>query len=216
MIKLFKSHKDCNQLLVSFAGLARKPGMPIAEFKSVLAGSDITINQLFIYDEYDSWYLYKYDRFIEEISPFVEKYGKDKTVFIGNSMGGFGAILIGSFMSPNLVIAFSPQTYLDKQTRDKFDDKRWKDQVKNVEIFMQDPWYLKLRNILEIDDAYERIIDTRFVVYYAAGDKLDLSHVDQLRGLQNFIFKPFDYDDHTLITALRDSGKLKQILSEHL
>jgi len=108
-----KSTKD---LVVAFAGGAlRMAMMPQPEFVRTLSGFDC--DKLFITDPLQSWYLndpenqwkgYEYHE--QKLRDLTRKY--DRVMFIGNCMGGTGALLFSHLASH--VVVFNPQNDLGK------------------------------------------------------------------------------------------------------
>lgn len=106
-------------LILTFSG--RQQGLAsltIFEFRKFLEENYPNIDKCYCRDEKLSWYTHG----ITDISTnvigtliFLKKIIKQykKVVFIGASMGGYAALLYGSLLNVDTIIAFRPQTYLD-------------------------------------------------------------------------------------------------------
>lgn len=107
-------------LIVTFSG--RQQGiatMTIFEFTKFLEDQYPTIDKLFLKDEKVLWYNFGITGIsenVEETVLYLKEYIKEyeNVVFIGASMGGYAALLYGSILNVKTVIAFRPQTFLDK------------------------------------------------------------------------------------------------------
>ena len=53
----------------------------------------------------------------------------DRVVMAGASAGGFAALLFGTWCGADKVIAFSPQTFIDRENRRQSEDDRWEQQI---------------------------------------------------------------------------------------
>ena len=109
-----------SDVIVTFGGINQGIGIPVFEFFNIL--SDSKFDKIFIRDFNQMWYLKGID---EEISSFnnlldylrslIKDY--DRVIFLGNSMGGYAAILFGILLDVDKVISFSPQTFIGKFNR---------------------------------------------------------------------------------------------------
>jgi len=122
--------KDAQILVVSFSGngLNNIGNLPTFEFKNFLTSTFPSISLLFLKDNNVAWY----NKGIENISSDVESTliflrkkisAFEKVIFIGSSSGGYAAILFGSLLNVNMVIAFRPQTLVSE----KFINPKYKD-----------------------------------------------------------------------------------------
>ena len=101
-------------LIVSFAGNAKLfGGIPRFEFVQFLKQYDVSKH--FYLDEYSDLYhkgLAGITRSIDETATYLKNEIKDykRVIFLGNSGGGYAAILFGSLLEVATVVAFVPQT----------------------------------------------------------------------------------------------------------
>lgn len=85
---------------------------------------------------YQAWYNLGVDTEIDDINKFIyflkniiKKNEYKNICFLGNSMGGYAAILFRALLNVDKVIAFSPQTFIDRKNRFLKYDNRWKKQL---------------------------------------------------------------------------------------
>jgi hypothetical protein len=127
---------------------------------------------------------------------------------IGNSMGGFGAMLFGAMTGADEVHAFAPQTFVDPAQRARHADGRWPEQMRVVHS-LGGPRYHDLRPVL---DAREGGGSTH--VHFSPDEPLDAVHAEHLRGLRDVHLHSYSVTGHghNLVRFLRDEGTLQHIL----
>ena len=104
-------------LLVTFGGVWATGAQPGFEFVSTAA--DLPGSALFLTDIDQVWYqsgVRGVGSSIPEVAAFlrgvIDDNGFDRIVMIGNSAGGYAALLFGALVGADVVHAFSPQTEL--------------------------------------------------------------------------------------------------------
>lgn len=121
--------KDQKTLIISFGGLdSVMAGTPPFEFLKTLNKIHPTCDKYFIIDKHQIWYHKGIDGVSVDIpttKDFLAKiiFPYEKVLFMGNSAGGYAAILFGSLLNIDCVLAFVPQTYLYNIKKQDFDDK---------------------------------------------------------------------------------------------
>lgn len=111
-------------LIVSFAGHGLKyGGVPKIEFANFLQTHFSHIDAQFYIDNTCSSYhhgIQGISRNIDETVEYLRKQfeGYDRVICLGASAGGYAAILFGSLLKVDTVIAFIPQTILRSQDRE--------------------------------------------------------------------------------------------------
>jgi hypothetical protein len=112
-------------LIVSFAGHGLAyGGIPKLEFVKFLNTSFNTIDAQFYLDKQCLCYhcgIEGVSTNVEETVDYLKKsiVGYNRVIFIGASAGGYAAILFGSLLNVNTVIAFTPPTLLKGENKDK-------------------------------------------------------------------------------------------------
>ena len=113
-----------DRLVVVFTGAMHKAGgVPMDEF--VGSASDGARNHLMMVSELRrSWYSRAgvQDRVEDVVMSFAERHRIGWMAAVGNSMGGYGALLFGGRMPFQVVAAFSPQVSMNP---DAIDERRW-------------------------------------------------------------------------------------------
>jgi hypothetical protein len=199
---------NSNKTIVAFAGSAGKLMMPVFEFFNLF--KDIDINKIFVRDEYSSWY-YKlgHDKVFSELHNILDPLTGVK-IFAGTSAGGFAAILFGSLLKVDYVFAFSPQTFLDRETLVKYNDERYYSRLVDVYKITTDKRNLSLDYLIKENDI------TKYYIYYGSKHPLDHHHANIFQKHKNFYLRPLDFEGHMSAKFLKDEGKLMDIISKGL
>ncbi|MBA3685068.1 MAG: hypothetical protein H0W72_07475 [Planctomycetes bacterium] len=202
-----------SDLLVSFGGVRQGLGVPVFEFFNSIA--DLDCDKIFIRDFSAAWYQKGVDAEIDSLDKLIgflrssitrSAYGR--VCFIGNSMGGYAAILFGSIVDAHRVIAFAPQSYIDWWNRLVSRDRRWKQEIGLVHRNeRRNSTYFDLKKHLE-RTAYR----TRIDLYYSPDHRLDRKHCERLSGSRNVVLHPLAEGGHEVVKAIRDKGQLKELI----
>ncbi|MCD4729746.1 MAG: hypothetical protein K8R74_04035 [Bacteroidales bacterium] len=203
-----------NNLLVSFGGVKQGIGTPIFEFFNSL--SELDCDKIFLRDFKQAWYQKGVDDDIdniEKVKDFLEKLitekGYKKICFLGNSMGGYAAILFGSILNVDKVLSFAPQSFIDKRHRLFYRDNRWQNQIANISSSKDEKvQYLDLK--LHLNNYKKN--KTKIEIYYSHKHRLDTIHAERLKKFMNIELNPIYGDGHEIVKTMRDTGKLINII----
>ena len=116
-----RSLEDADTLVVAFTGIHHGLGQIPFEFYRSLRGTCA----LFVSDRSQRWYQNGVAEIVERIGTATKETGSKKLVLIGNSMGGFAALLFGSLCDADHILAFAPQTTIIPEQTDALGDARW-------------------------------------------------------------------------------------------
>jgi predicted 2-oxoglutarate/Fe(II)-dependent dioxygenase YbiX len=213
-------------LLVLFAGMGWKEGMPTFVFHNFLKENK-NVDKLFLRDTGPKnsqqiccrYYMLGFrhntnnlQESIDFVSSLINREKYKKVYGIGVSAGGFASILFGHLLKFDKVIAFSPQVVLNKKKEEMLGDKinapktcQWLTNKNKEDEFYQK--CLDLKNFLPFD--------TKIDVHYAkmGSNGVDKKHALYLEG-NNCKIIEHDSSNHMLALELRDNGKLKEIIDE--
>lgn len=198
---------------VIFGGIAEGIGVPPFEFRRMMA--EIPVSTLYVRDVAQAWYHLgvddgdrSLDGAAEHIATVLERIGARRTVFIGNSMGGFAAILLGQKLKADKIIAFAPQTYVDFATRLRTLDFRWSRQI--ARMYRQRGLWCPTYNLR----AYLRgsPLVAPASIYFGTGSRLDSRHARELEGVPNITLFEQQGAGHDMVKSLKASGELHRML----
>jgi len=210
-IKLTANGTD---LYIFFGGIAAGIAMPPFEFFN--ASKIVDENKIFIRDFSQCWYQDGLPGISEDIYSTatyirrqIEQIKPDKVFFVGNSMGGFAAILFAGLIDKGEAIAFAPQTFISPFLRLKHRDTRWLKQISNTyrkSLFKRKVWNLK--PFLLRSNSRNKIS-----IFVSKADKLDRIHASHIADIPGVNVYEFDTGGHGIVKLLRDEGKLPAIMS---
>ena len=216
------------QLLVVFAGKWTADGLP--RFTMTRAFRALNVKRMFIRDVTNSWYLSDIpgvDRGLFSLAEIIERERRRRkirrTVCVGCSMGGFGALLFGQLIGADQVLAFSPQSFIDRRNRLLHMDRRSWDLKERLHRSRDAGFrrrFFDLKPMMEAAAAESRHMP-EVDLHIAAGHRLDRIHAERLQSLPNVRIHEHPSGDHAFIRQLHASGELVQIVraafeSEHL
>lgn len=203
-----------NRIYFIFGGIFSGMGMmPFEFFKS---SQILQENKVFFRDFSQSWYqngLPGVGKNIYDIRDYINskiaQLNPSEVFFVGNSMGGYAAILFSTLVGSSQAIAFAPQTFISPFKRWKHRDSRWTKQVLKtyrLSIFKEHYWDLQLLLDKHPDSA-------NIHIFVSQKHELDFVHANQLRPFNKVKIHEYDVGGHALVKYLRDAGKLPEILT---
>ncbi len=209
-----------DSLLIAFGGLGTAIGIPVFEFFNVVSTFEQPVKQMFIRDLQGAWYhrgVVAAGDTIEEVAEYVREVvrtsGARRVVTVGNSAGGYAALLFGSLIEATQVLAFGPQTFISARLRLIHRDRRFGVPLRRLRASrFYDPAYADLRKFFEARGN----TTTRFTIHHAADHRLDALHARRMRGLAGVELHEHRVDKRTLVRELRDRGELKTLLEAAL
>ena len=200
---------DSSTLVIAFAGLKGfLGGFPAFEFRKIL--SSVNVKSAYLRDHYAAWY----HRGVVDIGPDIDAVAAklrelrgdaDRVVMIGNSAGGYAALLFGALLDCE-TYAFSPQTFVDPQLLREAEDDRWDEELNALLASGRfDPRYGDLAPVLADSKG-------TFHIYYGGLDPIDWKHVDHVAAIAHVTAHPIENCYHRVVKYLRDSGWLLSFL----
>ena len=200
---------DSSTLVIAFAGLKGfLGGFPAFEFRKIL--SSVNVKSAYLRDHYAAWY----HRGVVDIGPDIDAVAAtlrelrgdaDRVVMIGNSAGGYAALLFGALLDCE-TYAFSPQTFVDPQLLREAEDDRWDEELNALLASGRfDPRYGDLAPVLADSKG-------TFHIYYGGLDPIDWKHVDHVAAIAHVTAHPNVNCYHRVVKYLRDSGWLRSFL----
>ena len=182
--------KSNETLIVSFGGYAHAiGGIQPFEFLNFLKVFDT--DKLYLKDSFSSSYhkgvkgiSTDVDTTVEYLRNYIKRYSK--VLFIGNSGGGYAAVLFGSLLNVEYVLAFVPTTILIKNDKD--------------------PRYKNLKPLINLITEYHIYGDTSVTNFN------DPHHIHHCENINNFVKRINGLN----LKKLRDSGELYSIINNIL
>ena len=203
-------------LLITFAGISGALGLYPFEFFKITKG--FNVDKIFIRDLNQSWYHKGLTNSTKDIKgtasylkKIIKKHKYKKVVCLGNSMGGYAAMVIGHLIKADTILSFSPQTFLDNKNRLKYNDNRWQEQIDNLPTNL-DKKYLDIYKLY----AKKQNKNSTIKIFYSSDERIDVEHVKRLEDFDSV--ELFSYEDggHQLVQHLRANGELYRVLRNNL
>jgi len=202
-------------LLVSFGGIQQGLGIPVFEFFNSI--SDLNCDKIFCRDFQQAWYqkgvdseLDSLNKVIEYLNDSISKNQYEKICFIGNSMGGYAAILFGTILNVDRVISFAPQSYINWWNRLLYGDTRWKTQISKIYKFDEKRReYFDLKSHLKRKKGYKTDIN----IFYSPNHKHDKMHAERLKNNLNVKLFAINEGGHGVVRTVRNNGKLRRLIA---
>lgn len=191
---------SARRMIVVFTGVqAGFGGAPLDEFAgSASRGGEN--NVLFVTDRRSSWYSAQglWPKIVKLVRYLRKSEGIEEVVTLGNSMGGYGALLLPQELRVRRAIAFSPQLTLDRALTT---DTRWPDIMKRY-------GKMPARNV------GETFASTRTQYYLTVGGECreDIDHLNfapDERRVHRWILPK---GKHNLAGSLKEAGILYDVV----
>lgn len=203
-----------SNLYFFFGGISA--GIAIPPFEFYKSSGILDESKIFIRDFNQSWYqnglpgissnVYSTADFISQKICDIEP---EKLYFVGNSMGGYAAILFSYLIGRGEAIAFSPQTFISPLLRLRYLDYRWTRQILNTyrkSLHNKKIWDLKSL-------ALKRSTNCKISIFVSKYHRLDYIHASRLKDISGITVHEFNKGGHGVVGLLRDEGKLPGIMS---
>ena len=136
---------------------------------------------------------------IKKISSAVKKFSENRKIYIiGNSMGGFLAILFSKFLEAKKVIAFSPQFSVCPDIVP--DEKRWMNHRQSIDEY----------RYKDLSDSFDR--NTKYALLIGDGQHEDIHYSKFIKfsSLLNIELIRFNDTGHKVASNLKDLNLLNQ------
>jgi pimeloyl-ACP methyl ester carboxylesterase len=184
-----------DHLVVAFAGIRQRLGGVPFEFNSSLGKTDAKV--LFVRDVDRLWYQYDMgtiNQAVRQIRDTAAAVGATRLSCVGNSMGGFGALMFGAMCVADAILAFAPQTTILPRHMVAMGDDRWHDYRANIKVHT-------LPDLNALSDVKARV-----TIHYGDEDALDAAHAGHLSWRAERISHAGC--GHNVAKMLRERGKL--------
>jgi hypothetical protein len=209
---------ESDVLLIAFGGIKGQLGMPPFEFFNVVGKLDFPVKRAFVRDLRRAWYHQgtpglgdTIDEMKVALSGVIEEAVVRRVVTVGNSAGGYAAILFGILLGVDRAIGFSPPTSLDPDIRRSIGVKRALGRLRVLaDSGGPDPRYADLRGVLR--SMGHGHVD----IHYAADDPLDVIQAQRVADVPRVRIYEHRGGRHELVRRLRDDGSLLRLLAAAL
>lgn len=207
-------------LLVAMAGMvAKTPGKFEWQNTWTYKYKDLDYKKFYVADWRKSWWwgmieddLKKYPpgfgpfALAEFMKQKIKEANVDKFAVMGLSMGGYGAIMLGTLLEADEVIAYSPQTWL---TDFRWTKAKLKKKYDGLDIDME---LTNLKNFLK---KYKNK-KTIYRIYYGSLNKGDTKAAKNIEQFENVILYPIPSKKHTVASILIQDGTVSNLIKQFI
>ena len=174
---------------------------------------DLDFKKLFIADIRNSWWHTRFGS-LPGIGPptltkflleKIKKSNAEKTLFVGVSMGGYGAILFGCLTKATKVLAFSPQTELT-------DNRRKRQLNRKFRGYKIDESFTDLKGVLDRTENDETI----YKIWYGNLNGSDKKAAKRISHFKNISIHPVNSSRHVVISPVLRKGIFREELESFL
>jgi pimeloyl-ACP methyl ester carboxylesterase len=202
----------------AFGGINGRLGIGSFEFQKVTRNLDA--NLVFARDNGQAWYqsvLAKKAAVPDalcELAPQVNHLllaagDATRVITIGNSMGGYAALVFGALLKARQIIAFSPQTFIGPSQKLRHLDYRWAKKI--VPIWIRYGLSRKSYDASSFLWALDGSCDVK--VFYGERSQFDKLHAKRLVGIEGVEVTEVSGTGHDGVKTMRESGELAAVLS---
>lgn len=201
--------------LIAFGGINGGFAMPPFEFFGSTRGIDV--HRFYCRDLRRRWYLdnvplvgSNFLDFVDYFRKLLEHLGIRRTVLVGNSAGGYAALLMGFYLNAEKVIAFSPQTnLLDSDPFSSSEMAAWE----AYRSMCANPPAL-FRQLGDLGKVFSDLQprDVQVDIHFSQGNAVDCRHASHLSSLSGVNLIPYQNDGHALVRYLKEQGQLGDLL----
>jgi hypothetical protein len=210
----FGMRSSSRTMLIAFGGIDSRLGIPPFEFLTFAEA--LRAKRVFVRDVRQAWYhrgLAGHGDCIASVAAALRELAArrrvERLVCCGNSAGGYAALLFGTLLRADVVLAFAPQTTLDPDELGRMGDHRWDEQIGAlVSAGQLDPCWTDLRAALPLAQS----VRTRYRVFFDHTHTADRRHAERLIGLPGLQLYRFGAGGHALVRELRECQALGHVL----
>ena len=216
-------------LIISF-GFVNWEELPIFDFfgrtKKLEARTNSTFNRILVRDIRNGWYhrgVSGLGTHVDEIAAtlrgLVHSIRPSRVLTIGQSMGGYAAIMFGMLLDADRIIAFGPLSHLDPEEAACYGDLRFLPVMKSLTADRPKSGYfdlVRLGGSLGHRGAVHVVFGTHPGIEDVEAGNLDAIHALRLARLPNVTLHPYPEADHLVVKWLVDHEQIDDLLEELL
>jgi hypothetical protein len=198
--------------MVCFGGLSNRND--VAPFEFVRQTGDFGVHLVFVRDLGQCWYQKGLPGTADGVEAtathlvsVLDGLAASRSVFVGNSSGGFAAVLFGVLCGADEVVAFGPQASITWFGRLRIRERRWTRQARAGRRAAVDHAHIDLVRLLRTSSHPDRI-----TVHHGKGDVMD-TRAAHLIGKAPGVAVESHPGGHLFVRRLRDADGLMPILN---
>jgi hypothetical protein len=197
-LKVSALKRESNYVTLCFTGIGHAFGGVDVQSEEFIRSSELATS-LFIVDKQRSW---GNNIDFMQIADLVSSHGNEKIInAIGNSMGGFLAILATKFVPITNCVAIVPQFSVHKSVFPN--ENRWDDYVDNIANWRH----------IDLSDAFNDTTNYYILAGLGGADDRHIERMPRKPNVRKILFKGFRFE-HEVARALKADGKLYDVIND--
>jgi len=210
-----------------FVDWERRPDFAFfGRLKKLEAMSGAPLNKVLLRDPANAWYQRGLPGLGADIDAVAARLGEaiaaiapKKTVFIGQSMGAYGAIMFGALLQVDTILAFGPLSFFDPVSALAYHDRRWLASM--LEVYQSPPPVMH-RDLVALFRAHGTrpdlhvVFGTRPDTGASESTGLDVLHAMRFAALPNCRIQPFPTAGHAVVKYLIDTGQIDGLFARRV
>jgi pimeloyl-ACP methyl ester carboxylesterase len=199
-------------LVVAFGGIKHGIGIDVPPFEFLRSLSAPGCDAVFLRDVSQAWYQHGIDGVSTDVMGLAHwlearRRGYRRTVVVGNSMGGYAALLFGWLAGFDLIVAVSPQTTIALPDLSALADRRWQALLERGGLRSTDPRHHDVRNVMSrsVPAAQASLL------FFGASSREDRAHAMRLAAEPGCHLFAVRDSQHQAARMLRDTGILARL-----
>jgi pimeloyl-ACP methyl ester carboxylesterase len=216
-------------LIISFAFRDEK-SLPRFDFfgrtKKLEKRFDVQFNRILLRDLFNSWYHRgvpglgpDVDAVTASLRALIDAIHPSRVITIGQSMGGYAAIMFGMLLRAERIVAFGPLSHLNPDEAIRFGDRDFLSVMQSLQL---DPPrslctdLVQLGREVDYQGELHVIFGTDLRPHDGVSCTFDAFHALRLGQLPNTFLEPYPESDHPVAQWLVDNAKWDDVLARLL
>jgi hypothetical protein len=216
-------------LVISF-GFVNWSQRPDFDFYGRLKKLDTTIgrstNRILVRDVNNSWYHRKIpglgrhvDEVADSLRQIIQFIQPSQVITIGQSMGGYAAIMFGALLQVERILSFGPLSFVCPQQAITYHDRRWLSVMLDLEQNPPPVRYPDLPSLCKQKGEKPELhifFGTKPDEGATESVNLDVLHAMRYQPLENCHLHPYPDAAHTVVQHLIDTEQINDLLAKHI
>jgi hypothetical protein len=183
----------------------------------------LTFNRLLVRDLANAWYHRgvpglgtHVDEVATTLRSLIRSIHPSEVITIGQSAGGYAAIMFGMLLKADRIVAFGPLSYLNPEEAIRYGDHRFLSVMEGLQADPPKSGYYdltELRNALQFQGALDVIFGTHPGNDDGVSGNLDAIHALRLARLANVSLHPYPESGDPIVQWLIDHEQIDDLLT---
>ena len=210
-----------------FVNWERRPDFDFhGRLKKLETTSGEPINKVLLRDPANAWYQRglpgvgaDIDAVAARLGELIAAVAPKKTVFIGQSMGAYAAIMFGALLDVDVILAFGALSFFDPVSAVTYHDRRWLPVMLDVDQNPPPAMYRDLPALCRtrgVGPDLRVFFGTRPDPGASESVSLDVLHAMRFAALENCLVQPYPALGHAVVQYLIDTSQLDALLARHV